>query len=86
MVNFGWEYVWHCHILAHEEMDMMHSQAVNVSSARRNTGQDWCPGEVHNNATNTTAVFLAWTDNSNYESDWIIQRANITGIKTGPTL
>ena len=24
-VNFGWEYVWHCHILAHEEMDMMHS-------------------------------------------------------------
>ena len=24
-VNFGWEYVWHCHILAHEEMDMMHT-------------------------------------------------------------
>ena len=24
-VNFGWEYVWHCHILSHEEMDMMHS-------------------------------------------------------------
>lgn len=21
--NFGWEYVWHCHILSHEEMDMM---------------------------------------------------------------
>ena len=31
LVNFGWEYVWHCHILAHEEMDMMHSQAVNVN-------------------------------------------------------
>ena len=25
-VNFGWEYVWHCHILSHEEMDMMRSQ------------------------------------------------------------
>jgi len=25
LVNFGWEYVWHCHILAHVEMDMMHS-------------------------------------------------------------
>ncbi len=25
MVNFGWEYVWHCHILSHEEMDMMHA-------------------------------------------------------------
>jgi FtsP/CotA-like multicopper oxidase with cupredoxin domain len=23
-VNFGWEYVWHCHMLDHEEMDMMH--------------------------------------------------------------
>jgi len=21
--NFGWEYVWHCHILGHEENDMM---------------------------------------------------------------
>jgi FtsP/CotA-like multicopper oxidase with cupredoxin domain len=23
MINFGWEYVWHCHILGHEENDMM---------------------------------------------------------------
>ena len=23
LVNFGWEYVLHCHILSHEEMDMM---------------------------------------------------------------
>jgi len=23
--NFGAEYVYHCHILSHEEMDMMHS-------------------------------------------------------------
>ncbi|OGW34368.1 MAG: hypothetical protein A2X58_02345 [Nitrospirae bacterium GWC2_56_14] len=23
LYNFGWEYVWHCHILSHEEMDMM---------------------------------------------------------------
>ena len=27
MVNFGWEYVWHCHILSHEEMDMMHAMS-----------------------------------------------------------
>lgn len=26
-VNYGWEYVYHCHILAHEEMDMMHSMS-----------------------------------------------------------
>jgi hypothetical protein len=23
LVNFGWEYVWHCHLLGHEENDMM---------------------------------------------------------------
>ena len=29
LVNFGWEYVYHCHILSHEEMDMM--QPVTVA-------------------------------------------------------
>ena len=31
-VNFGWEYVWHCHILSHEEMDMMRPVDVTVST------------------------------------------------------
>ncbi len=30
VVNFGWEYVWHCHILSHEEMDMMRPVSVMV--------------------------------------------------------
>ncbi|MDO8963903.1 MAG: multicopper oxidase domain-containing protein [Coriobacteriia bacterium] len=30
LVNFGWEYVWHCHILSHEEMDMMRPMSLNV--------------------------------------------------------
>ena len=29
--NFGWEYVWHCHILSHEEMDMMRPMQFNVA-------------------------------------------------------
>ena len=29
-MNFGWEYVWHCHILSHEEMDMMRPQSAAV--------------------------------------------------------
>jgi FtsP/CotA-like multicopper oxidase with cupredoxin domain len=29
-VNFGWEYVWHCHLLSHEEMDMMRPIQFNV--------------------------------------------------------
>ena len=28
LVNFGWEYVYHCHILTHEEMDMMRPVSV----------------------------------------------------------
>lgn len=30
--NFGWEYVWHCHILSHEEMDMMRPLAVDPNN------------------------------------------------------
>ena len=41
-VNFGWEYVLHCHILSHEEMDMMRTQAVAVDPAAP-TGVDHDP-------------------------------------------
>ncbi|MGA8891062.1 MAG: hypothetical protein WB493_05800 [Anaeromyxobacteraceae bacterium] len=30
--NYAWEYVWHCHILSHEENDMMRPIVLNVSS------------------------------------------------------
>ena len=30
-VNYGWEYVYHCHILAHEENDMMHAMIFAVA-------------------------------------------------------
>jgi FtsP/CotA-like multicopper oxidase with cupredoxin domain len=33
LVNFDWEYVWHCHILSHEEMDMMRPMTVDVNTA-----------------------------------------------------
>ena len=32
-INFGWEYVWHCHILSHEENDMMRPMQYNVPRA-----------------------------------------------------
>jgi len=32
MTNFGWEYVWHCHILSHEEMDMMRPMTLEVTT------------------------------------------------------
>jgi hypothetical protein len=30
VINFGWEYVWHCHILGHEENDMMRAMILAV--------------------------------------------------------
>jgi len=32
MTNFGWEYVWHCHLLGHEENDMMRALVLDVPS------------------------------------------------------
>lgn len=31
LFNFGWEYMWHCHILSHEEMEMMRPISFNVA-------------------------------------------------------
>ena len=33
MTNFGWEYVWHCHLLGHEENDMMRPLVLQVAQA-----------------------------------------------------
>ncbi len=30
MTDFGWEYVWHCHLLGHEENDMMRAMVLQV--------------------------------------------------------
>jgi hypothetical protein len=30
MTNFGFEYVWHCHILSHEENDMMRTTVLQI--------------------------------------------------------
>ena len=37
LVNFGWEYVWHCHILSHEEME--HDAAGLAGSAVPQAGR-----------------------------------------------
>ena len=33
ITDFAWEYVWHCHILSHEENDMMRPIVLNVMSS-----------------------------------------------------
>ena len=54
LVNFGWEYVWHCHILSHEEMDMMRPISVNVARKLAD------PPVV--TYTRNGGVHLTWTD------------------------
>ena len=56
MVNFGWEYVWHCHILSHEEMDMMRPQKLNVGRSLAETPT------VNAQAGSGSAVAVTWTD------------------------
>ena len=55
MTNFGWEYVWHCHILSHEEMDMMRPMVFNVARAL-------ATAPVLNAALAGSTVNLTWTD------------------------
>ena len=78
LTNFGWEYVYHCHLLAHEEMDMMHSVGFMVVP------------DAPSNLTaigldNPVRVNLAWKDNSADEISFVIQRAEDTGFTTGLT-
>ena len=75
-VNFGWEYVWHCHILAHEEMDMMHSLAFAVPPK--------APTLLAVTVPKKDAI-LTWVDNSTNETGFTIQRALDGTFTTGIT-
>ncbi len=74
LVNFGWEYVWHCHILSHEEMDMMRPQSL-VLPPLEPTGLT-----ATRNATGTS-VDLAWTDVSIADTQTLVQ---VSGDPTNP--
>jgi FtsP/CotA-like multicopper oxidase with cupredoxin domain len=68
-VNFGWEYVWHCHILSHEEMDMMHAQVVGVAP----TAPTFVSAERIGNGQNRR-YDITWIDNSKGETAFVIER------------
>jgi hypothetical protein len=61
LTNFGWEYVWHCHILGHEENDMMRAMVMAVAPA--------APA----NLNGTVAGTLTWIDTSLNETGFTIQ-------------
>ena len=80
LTNFGWEYVWHCHILSHEEMDMMRPMVVRVAGTPTLTlplGPSGLTATVV--AGPPMQVMLQWTDNSNNETNFRIERATVPG-------
>ncbi len=79
-VNFGWEYVWHCHILSHEEMDMMHSLVFAVPPM-----PPTITGATVTGPANNPTVTLTWTDNSIKEAGFTVQRASDANFTTGLT-
>ena len=59
LANFGWEYVWHCHLLGHEENDMMRPIAFKVSPA--------APSVLGTSlVASPLSVSLKWTRNWTY--------------------
>jgi len=69
LVNFGWEYVYHCHILSHEEMDMMRP----VTLALPPIVPDGITWTLVPNG-NTIDVNLTWNDNSITETSFGVER------------
>lgn len=72
LVNYGWEYVWHCHLLGHEENIMMRPMVIAVAP-REPINVIATPGSI----ANPRRVTLTWTDNSTNEISFIIQRATV---------
>jgi len=80
MTNFGWEYVWHCHLLGHEENDMMRPVDL-LFSPNRPTGLT---------AANIAgpAVQLSWAGNAVANpptTNYLIQRATDPAFTTDLT-
>jgi hypothetical protein len=70
LVNFGWEYVWHCHLLGHEENIMMRPIIFGVAPNLPGT-----PTAARSGSGNNQRVVLTWVDNSRNETGFTIQRA-----------
>jgi hypothetical protein len=77
MANFGWEYVWHCHILGHEENDFMRPVVFHANEALPIAPT---VGTADTAVSPSTGVDLTWTDNSSTEYKFDIQRADVDAL------
>jgi fibronectin type 3 domain-containing protein len=71
VVDYGWEYVWHCHILGHEENDFMRPVIFRANEAVPQLATGLTAVQ------NGTAVDLTWIDNASTEFKYQVQRAAV---------
>jgi FtsP/CotA-like multicopper oxidase with cupredoxin domain len=74
-INYGWEYVWHCHLLGHEENDMMRPLVMRVPPPA-------APSSLTAGIVGPGQVRLDWRDNSVNEFGFGVVRATGTGNGT----
>jgi FtsP/CotA-like multicopper oxidase with cupredoxin domain len=75
-VNFGLEYVYHCHILSHEEMDMMRPVSVAMPPKQPSWTVD-AANVVIPPVVAGSSVTLSWNDNSITDTSFLIQRLEV---------
>jgi FtsP/CotA-like multicopper oxidase with cupredoxin domain len=82
--NFGNEFVWHCHILGHEENDFMRPVVFNVQNAAPAAPVLAAPVT---SLSKPLQVVLAWTEGvsttANASNGFLVQRAPVVGINPG---
>jgi FtsP/CotA-like multicopper oxidase with cupredoxin domain len=83
MVNYGWEYVWHCHLLGHEENDMMRPMVIAIPPDA---------STLLATASSSPPLIFTWDDNSTNATSFTLQRAtdpaftmNLTTFKVAKT-
>ena len=75
LVNFGWEYVCHCHILSHEEMDMMRPVSLALPPIKPDGLASTFVNVLDKNGKVVGQnVKLTWNDNSITETRFVVKR------------
>jgi FtsP/CotA-like multicopper oxidase with cupredoxin domain len=78
VVDYGWEYVWHCHLLGHEENDMMRPIVFSVAPA--------VPTGLKATLTAAGQATLSWTNAAvaaPFATDFVVQRATNAAFTAG---
>lgn len=76
VANFGWEYVWHCHILGHEENDFMRPIVFDAKEAAPLAPTSLAAVAASNvQGQPYGGVTVSWADNASTEYQYILERA-----------